>query len=484
MHATQEPALVEAAEVNEQVWAEEIAAGGRRKFIVASFERFWQRYRRLRPAFRHLYEVVRADTPCHLYLDLEFYTATNLGRDGPRMMATVRRELTAALLAQYGLTLAPAHVVELDSTSDRKFSRHLLARLPGMAFADNAHVGRFVRGMCHGLQARRASEPDVDELWVRPPLPPGAVSPTSATEAAPSPLVADRPPPRGAEAHASDWAAARPSQADCEESESDGQGAATEQSESESESPISKRRRYERAEARRGALEQKTIPRARTPPRLATSPMGGAHAAVAAAQQPARCIAVANRCAAVACSTDPAQAAATAATSSATASTAVTLFAATLSAAPVAATLVAVCTAAARQSAAPPCSAPCRGSADVPIASDRSAPSRGADGPSSSVPALGRQSSGGGEGGGGDGGGGDGGGGMGGGAGEKHGRQNSSGSAGEQQACAGVSSGGGAGEQQACSGAHEGSSSSAAHRGAAETCFVDLGVYTRNRCFR
>lgn len=172
VHELQEPALREADERSEQVWAVEVAQGGRRKFIVASRNRFWRRYRRLRPEFRHYYEVVRAHEPCHLYLDLEYYTQVNAGRNGPRMVATLRRELLAALWERYERTVAPDDVVELDSSSPSKFSRHLIVRVAGCAFADNSHAGSFVRSVCNRLLARSRTEPELAELWVRPPPPP------------------------------------------------------------------------------------------------------------------------------------------------------------------------------------------------------------------------------------------------------------------------------------------------------------------------
>jgi hypothetical protein len=36
-------------------------------------------------------------------------------------------------------------VLELDSTTPQKWSRHVVFRLPGLAFADNSHAGAFVR---------------------------------------------------------------------------------------------------------------------------------------------------------------------------------------------------------------------------------------------------------------------------------------------------------------------------------------------------
>lgn len=44
----------------------------------------------------------------------------------------------------YGIQLQPQHILELDSSTPTKFSRHLIVQLPGLAWADNGHAGRFV----------------------------------------------------------------------------------------------------------------------------------------------------------------------------------------------------------------------------------------------------------------------------------------------------------------------------------------------------
>lgn len=48
---------------------------------------------------------------------------------------------------QYGVELQPGMVFETDSSSAAKFSRHLLIKLPGRAFASNHAVGSFVSGI-------------------------------------------------------------------------------------------------------------------------------------------------------------------------------------------------------------------------------------------------------------------------------------------------------------------------------------------------
>ena len=52
------------------------------------------------------------------------------------------------LQAAFGVDLAPAWVMELESDAPHKFSRHLIIQIPGMAFANNLHVGSFVSAVC------------------------------------------------------------------------------------------------------------------------------------------------------------------------------------------------------------------------------------------------------------------------------------------------------------------------------------------------
>ena len=48
-------------------------------------------------------------------------------------------------------------MVELESSTPAKWSRHLLVRLPGAAFADNRHMGRFVGALLDAAE--------VNGLW-------------------------------------------------------------------------------------------------------------------------------------------------------------------------------------------------------------------------------------------------------------------------------------------------------------------------------
>ncbi|KAK9844115.1 hypothetical protein WJX81_004810 [Elliptochloris bilobata] len=122
-------------------------SGGSRTFSVATPAEFWRRYCDVLPQHRHFYEIIRQGAPCHLYFDLEFQREHNEGVDGAALTAMLLRLVAQGLQARFGLALAPEWVVELDSSTPAKFSRHLVVRVPGAAFASNFHVGAFVKSL-------------------------------------------------------------------------------------------------------------------------------------------------------------------------------------------------------------------------------------------------------------------------------------------------------------------------------------------------
>ena len=121
-----------------------------RAYVAAALPAFWARYRALRPSDRHHYEILREGRPCHLYLDLEFKRGLNPGVDGDAVVdgavAAVRRVLARRWPdCEEVSRFDDADVLELDSSSAEKFSRHVTLRLRGFAFATNADAGAVVR---------------------------------------------------------------------------------------------------------------------------------------------------------------------------------------------------------------------------------------------------------------------------------------------------------------------------------------------------
>lgn len=56
-----------------------------RMYVAASPGRIWHEMQ-MRPMQRHVYEIIREDAPCHLYFDLEYPMAQNLGKHGDGMV--------------------------------------------------------------------------------------------------------------------------------------------------------------------------------------------------------------------------------------------------------------------------------------------------------------------------------------------------------------------------------------------------------------
>ena len=177
-HFTKQSAALELAESlapewKAQVWSLELdQCKGKRSYIVASIEAFWRRYRGLHPPARHYYELIRAGRPCHLYFDLEFCRAANPGstRCGEQMVRTLCMEVRHALGARFGTKhSADCRIVDLDSSTPQKFSRHIIIRMRDAAFSSNVHVGSFVHELLSSFLARRANEPPIAAMFVAPP---------------------------------------------------------------------------------------------------------------------------------------------------------------------------------------------------------------------------------------------------------------------------------------------------------------------------
>ncbi|XP_022865174.1 DNA-directed primase/polymerase protein [Olea europaea var. sylvestris] len=133
---------------NARVFSYQDHMNGQRRFLVSTYKEFWRRYKDMNSKFRHHYEVIQEGLSCHLYFDLEFNKRENPDKNGDEMVDLLLDVVFDALLEKYSITGNKDWVVELDSSTDEKFSRHLLIRLPKAAFKDNSHAGAFVSEIC------------------------------------------------------------------------------------------------------------------------------------------------------------------------------------------------------------------------------------------------------------------------------------------------------------------------------------------------
>ncbi|XP_076889999.1 uncharacterized protein LOC143540933 [Bidens hawaiensis] len=141
-------------------------ATGQRRFLVSTYKEFWRRYLNMSAKFRHHYEVIQEGLPCHLYYDLEFNIKENPEKSGDEMVDLLILITFEALLEKYSIEGDNNWIVELDSSTKDKFSRHLIIRLPGLAFKDNTHVGAFVAEVCTWIHCARGKDKQFEQLFI------------------------------------------------------------------------------------------------------------------------------------------------------------------------------------------------------------------------------------------------------------------------------------------------------------------------------
>ncbi|KAJ1332331.1 hypothetical protein BSLG_008636 [Batrachochytrium salamandrivorans] len=128
---------------------------GRRKYLVTSISDFWIRYKDMAKSQRHYYELIESGTPCHLYFDIEYDKTCNPGLDGDAALDAFQNYICKRLGDACAIDPKSICTIDLTSTTDVKFSRHLIMRVPGFAFQDNVHAGGFVARIVSDLTALR-----------------------------------------------------------------------------------------------------------------------------------------------------------------------------------------------------------------------------------------------------------------------------------------------------------------------------------------
>ena len=138
-----------------RVFAADKDGSGAKQYVVATYRSFWRHYRHWEPSERHFAEVIREGTACRLYFDVEFPIGEHDDANASLALGNARVDdllsrLDAALRARYGDRYrGPAEVLELDSCTAAKFSRHLI--VPNVVFRDTRHAGCFVRAIAREL---------------------------------------------------------------------------------------------------------------------------------------------------------------------------------------------------------------------------------------------------------------------------------------------------------------------------------------------
>lgn len=106
-------------------------------------------------SFKFLHEIGNnnntdlQNVPCKLYFDLEFKKKLNPKIDSASLMQKFKARLISHLKETFGIILTESNILDLDSSTEEKFSRHVIVDL---IFKDNFHVGNYVRAFCSKFQ--------------------------------------------------------------------------------------------------------------------------------------------------------------------------------------------------------------------------------------------------------------------------------------------------------------------------------------------
>uniref|UniRef100_A0A4W3J6N1 DNA-directed primase/polymerase protein n=1 Tax=Callorhinchus milii TaxID=7868 RepID=A0A4W3J6N1_CALMI len=119
-------------------------AFGQRIYLVTTHSELWFYYQMHRQSLMHCYEVIPEGSVCHLYFDLEFNKQMNPGRDGKQMVTKLIQYVCQKLEERYKIKCSVKDVLNLDSSTGEKFSRHLIFHLPNAVFKNNIHVGNCI----------------------------------------------------------------------------------------------------------------------------------------------------------------------------------------------------------------------------------------------------------------------------------------------------------------------------------------------------
>ena len=114
---------------------------GRRKFFVARTEQFWSFYQKASP--KNFYEVLCEGRAVKLIFDLEYRKEENLEKDGNQMTLLLIEIVNRALTSQFKRQFNREDVIVLDSTSETKFSHHLI--FTSAIFQDMLEMKFFVK---------------------------------------------------------------------------------------------------------------------------------------------------------------------------------------------------------------------------------------------------------------------------------------------------------------------------------------------------
>ncbi|CAJ0564681.1 unnamed protein product, partial [Mesorhabditis spiculigera] len=131
----QQPALERKNELaktlpDARVFTEQLPNNAHR-YIATAVARFWRNYEAQLTGKRHFFELIEDGMPCRLYFDLEYDKPANPGLDASTVYMHFINTTIRLIHEIFDMKLTRKNFLALDSTTDSKYSCHVIVHLPG-----------------------------------------------------------------------------------------------------------------------------------------------------------------------------------------------------------------------------------------------------------------------------------------------------------------------------------------------------------------
>lgn len=181
--------LTDSEKVSVKIYAFE-TIDGKRKFLVASFEEFLDKYHLSIDSYEdetqydnHVYEVIRDSYPCRLYFDIEFSIAEDVTveershtlKQGESSLDLWLSLVSWKLYDVFNLLIGPQNIIVLDSSTNNKFSKHVIFYLKDCHqrekfFACNVSISHFIRKIMFDIsipiEESQVLDPNIDSSYM------------------------------------------------------------------------------------------------------------------------------------------------------------------------------------------------------------------------------------------------------------------------------------------------------------------------------
>jgi hypothetical protein len=94
----------------------------------------------MKKSSRVFYEVIQELRPCRLYFDLEYDIGLNPQVNGESMIHDFKEFIIEMLQQTFQIAISMHDILDLESSSSEKFSRHLIVHTGRYLFSSNYQV--------------------------------------------------------------------------------------------------------------------------------------------------------------------------------------------------------------------------------------------------------------------------------------------------------------------------------------------------------